>query len=348
MIAMKNVPGIITLALTLAVSAGGAPLQRGDIAGDAKWLLHLDVDNLRSTHVGDFIGRQIITPNLITPRAMFQQVLGLDLDWQKISSVTAYGSDYGAKAGERGMLVIKTTMPFGAALEAFTKAHGGGGSGDADGSPVPIERLDSPRLPLYRLHGELLVGAPSPNVILLAKSRELIERAADVIAGKAASVANNKDTTLYDHAPKAFFFFAAAEALNEDTKVPREAEVLKMADGGRVVVGEDAGRLFCNLLLRAKTLQVATQMQQIVQGIVALVTMSQTENKELLQLVQSAKVSSDDRAVTVNLEYPVDQAIERLRHDKIGQKESSDGASEKKAEAETKPKADPTDKSNDK
>ena len=44
----------------------------------------------------------------------------------------------------------------------------------------------------------------------------------------------------------------------------------------------------------------------------ALVSLSQSENKELMDLVQSTKVSTGDKVVTVNLEYPISKVMEKL------------------------------------
>jgi hypothetical protein len=89
-----------------------------------------------------------------------------------------------------------------------------------------------------------------------------------------------------------------------------------LADGGRVVLGENADQLFVNLALKAKTSEVVTQMQQVIQGLIAMASLGKPDDKDVMQLVQSTKVSATDKVVSVSVEYPVDKAIQRIDEQK--------------------------------
>jgi hypothetical protein len=82
--------------------------------------------------------------------------------------------------------------------------------------------------------------------------------------------------------------------------------------------------------LKAKTSEVMSQMQQVIQGTVALASLSQPENPDLIQLAQSVKVSGDDKLVTVGVEFPVEKAIRLLGEKKAKSRDEDTSGSKKK------------------
>ena len=115
---------------------------------------------------------------------------------------------------------------------------------------------------------------------------------------------------------KTFFFLGVAEGFSADTVLPPQAKLLQLADGGRVVLGENADQLFLDLALKAKTSEVVTQMQQVIQGLIAMASLGKPDDKDIMQLVQSTKVSATDKVVSVNVEYPVEKALQRIDEQK--------------------------------
>jgi len=131
----------------------------------------------------------------------------------------------------------------------------------------------------------------------------------------------------YAKVPNTFFFLAVAEGFNDNAALPAQAKILKMAEGARIALGEKTDLLFLNLALKAKDPEVIQQIRQVVEGMTALVALGQSENKELLELVQATKVSSTEKTVTVNIEYPLSKVVGHL-----------DGVSQKLKKSMAKPK----------
>lgn len=67
-----------------------------------------------------------------------------------------------------------------------------------------------------------------------------------------------------------------------------------------------------SLALKAKTPEVVTQMQQVIQGLIAMASLGQPEDKDLAKLVQGIKVGATEKVVSVRVEYPVEKVIEKL------------------------------------
>ena len=111
---MKNVARMLTLILPLALTSVGSPLQKAQVAADAKWLVHLDVDKLRSTAVGDYVISQVLDAKLGGLTRQFD----FDLDWKKVHSLTAYGTGYQSESSFNGVLLIETELDLQKGLDA--------------------------------------------------------------------------------------------------------------------------------------------------------------------------------------------------------------------------------------
>jgi hypothetical protein len=304
---MKHLARALSLTLVLISAVSAGPVQKERVPADAKWLLHLDFDKFRASKVGGYLTREVLEKKLAGPKADLKRDLNFDLDITKISSITAFGTDYQSHPDANGVLLIKTDLDVQKALDGAIQKI----SADSGGSAEPIKKLPGSSA-AYSINDDVFVTIRPDKLVLLGKSRQPVEKAAAVLEGKAASLNSSKAFSGFPEVPKAFFFVAIAEAFNEDTPLPPQAKVLKMTDGGRLVLGENAENLFLNLTLKAKSSEVVSQMQQVIQGTVALASLSQEENPDLMQLAQSVKVSSDDKMVTVGVEYPVAKAIEKL------------------------------------
>jgi len=57
---MKHFARILALILSWAATAVAQPLQKEQVAADAKWLVHVDVDKLRSTTLGAYVIKHVL------------------------------------------------------------------------------------------------------------------------------------------------------------------------------------------------------------------------------------------------------------------------------------------------
>jgi len=325
---MKYVaPALIAALILTTTPAPASPLQKELVAADAKWLLHVDLEQFRASKIGSYFAKEILEAKLTKPKEDLKRDLNFDLDVNKISSITAYGTDYQRNPDANGVLVIKTDLDVTKALdgliEKFAKEAGEGAG--------PVKREKRGSATTYSFHNEEgFVSVHPGKLVVLGKSREAVEKAEAVLSGKSANLSTGKAFSGFPETPKAFFFLAIAEGFNEDAPLPPQAKVLKMTEGARLILGENAANLFLNLALKAKSSEVMTQMQQVIQGTVALASLSQQENPDLMELAKSVKVSGDDKMVTVGVEFPVEKAIRLLGEKKAKSRDDESGASKKK------------------
>jgi hypothetical protein len=65
------------------------------------------------------------------------------------------------------------------------------------------------------------------------------------------------------------------------------------------------------VVLKAKDDDATLKIQQVFQGIVALLSLAQ-DNPELKELANAANIGSEGRNVTITVQFPVGKAIEHM------------------------------------
>jgi hypothetical protein len=234
-----------------------------------------------------------------------KQQFDIELDWRKLHSLTAYGSDSDFKRLHdkmNGVLIIQSDLDIADSLNrVLEKMEAAGGA--------PFQKLQEKPFVVYG--NKDVVGTPvGQHLFILARSRDLLEparRAAEKAAGRTGGEAAAKAD-----ARAGFLTVSIADTRSVGAALPPQARILQDTQGVQFVAGEQADQLFVNASLEAKDSAVAQQLQQMLQGVLAFAQMTQTENQDLQQLSQSAKVSGADNKVTIDLQMPVKDAIAKL------------------------------------
>ena len=290
------------LALNTTVHANS--LKPEQVSPDAKWLLHVDLENLRKTKAGDFLLNGFVAQQIA--QATNQLKFDFSNLFQKITSITAYGTDFKNGPQADGVLIINADSETQKALEGLLVAQ------ILAVTNGPVKKVENDSVALYSIANEIFVSPDKGGVIVVSKSQDQIELARDIMAGKKTKLNSNKLFTSFPSVSNSFFFLGVAEAFSGPGVTLPQAKILQMADGGRVVLGEAADLLVLNLTLRGKTPEVTKQIQQVIEGMVALVSLGQPDNEDLLQLAKSTKVSSTAEMVSLNVDYPVAKVLALL------------------------------------
>jgi hypothetical protein len=292
----------LAFAFSAAVTwpAAAGPLVHNRVAADARWVVHLDVEALLRTAFGQTLAREALDPKLEEPSAALKKEYGFDFDWRRIRSVTLYGSEFGAPDKLGGVMLVDTDLDVAGGLEAArAKLAAAGRSGSSE-----LERVEEGAAPLYRLLGEVFV-APGPEApVIVGKVREATLNARKVLTRSAPSLKAGEGFGAFCQPGDGFFFVAAAQGFTESAPIPPQAQVLKMADGFRLQLGEVGKEVRANLALSTRTIEGAQQIQQIAQGLLALGMLTQADNPDLQNLLQGTRVARADKIVTLNLTLP--------------------------------------------
>ena len=93
---LKRISGFLASLALLSTAAQALPLVREEVAADAKWLIHLDIDAFRKSQLGTWLVKEGLADQLQLPippvEGMTNVLQGLKIE--HFHSLTAYGSNY--------------------------------------------------------------------------------------------------------------------------------------------------------------------------------------------------------------------------------------------------------------
>lgn len=291
------------LLTVLSLPALAGQLDQTKVPAEAKWVLHLDFDAFRQSAIGSQFLARIVEPKI--KNNDFFKKANLSINLTNISGLTAYGPNF-EKDGD-GVLLLSTTADVKKDMDTLV-----GMAALSQNETKDVTMVQQNPFPLYNVKNDLFVAPLGGNTVLLAKSRNQVERAREITSAKSETLAKHNPFKAYPAAPAGYFFSAMAQGFNQEADIPPQAQVLRETEGGRFVVGEQEKSLFLNLVFKGKDQEATTKIQQVLQGIVALISMSQQNNSELAELANTTKITSESRNVSITLSLPTAKAIEHM------------------------------------
>lgn len=286
----------------MAMVAGwshAAPLQTDRVAAGAKWVAHIDVEQLKTTHFGQYVldalGKDEPNRKLLAFQAMF------NFDPRKdVASVTLYGRD---NRPDNTVLLLKgsfdheriETIVRGA--ESYVESR--------YGEHVVHSWID-------RDHGGRRVfGSIAADGTVAMGGEQALKQALDVLDGKApkATVASFPGLANSSGTP----VFVASADLGGMTNVNPQAAVLAQASTAYMALGETADQVQAHIGLGAKSEEAAKQIEDAARGLVAIGILGQQQRPELGRLATGATISRNGTGVEITLKYPAADLVANLQ-----------------------------------
>jgi hypothetical protein len=326
---MKTLALALTATFAVAASTLAGPLHKENVAADAQWLVHLDVNNMLQTDLGKWFGEAILDKQFAKATRDLNQQFGIDFDWRQVQSLTAYGSQFKPKGVPNGVLLIQG-FDFGKALDSVIERL----ETAMPAGNRPLQKTHEDNGAFYSLNNDVFGVALPGNLFLLSKSKDEVQKARDVVTGASPNLTSTKAAARVPDPAKAGFLLGLVNSLDA-LPLPPQAKGLKKVEGAQLVMGEKAETVFLKLALNARDAESATQMQQALQGVLALGNLMQIEDQNAQKLIQGTKVSGTDTVVTVKLDLPASDVIAAV---KAGQaKKAAPGDAPKKPRRARKP-----------
>lgn len=309
-----------------AVASSDAAINPAVVPAEARWVVYADMNALRAS----VIGKELIA--LAEKNKVDTGAGKVGIDWQKllatIGSATAYGTNLSNEAKDiDGALVIEGTadlrkiaesiliqmnladpkmvgelsdLPFPAYVikESNTKVAKsdppgtGGATAKATPAPAPLE---------------VIVAFPPEPIIIVSKSKAQVLKARDVFRGASPSVASVATAPLrkFVDASKGAYLFTAS-TVPAGTLFPEDGpqgRILKMANSGSLALGERGENVFAHSELVASSSQMGEKLMKILQGLTAMLSLAETNDKQLAEFLDSAVVNRKGDTVTLDLAY---------------------------------------------
>jgi hypothetical protein len=293
----------VALALPLALSTRAEALKQNLVPANSRWILHLDAEAFRKSRIGAMIVEDKCESKVRQIKS--DTHLDLDFSFSKVTALTAFGPMVGEH--NNGVLLVQTTADVRSDFEKLIAFKEQSGNGEP-----PISRISENGVDLYKIHDELFACQAGEKTWLISKNKGSLLAARDVALGKGESM---KDPALlnYPAINNNFFFVAIADTGSAGEHLPAQARILQKAEGGRLAIGESADKILFNLALRVKEAQTVSEMQQVAQGLIAFAKLAHQDNKDLGPLINSAAVKTNDNYVSVELSFPLDRAMRKVR-----------------------------------
>jgi hypothetical protein len=298
---MKNLlPTLFTaLLVVLPLSSSHAALDPKIVSADARWLLHLDLNLLRQSE----IGRELL--DLAAKNHPSNPDAPVHVDFQKVLATVGKATAYGANFAHNPELIDGTLVVEGTA--ELRKIAEGYVAQAMVSTPDAIIEVKGLPFEAYSVHNDVLVGFPKEQIILVSKAKSQLVRAYELYRGSGASMAKAPSSLRELVPPSRDAFLIAASVVPGETMAPEggpQARLIKMASSASLSLGESNQQTFANIKLIADSADTADKLQKIVQGLTAMASLAQSDNKDLETFIKAITVERQDLAVLLKLSYP--------------------------------------------
>lgn len=293
----------LTVVLAAAGTVRAAPFDASQIAGDAKWVAHIDVDAAMKTTIMQTM-RQRLTAHEDVQRHIgeLKAASGMDL-WTDLHSVTFYGSDFDH---ENGVAVIHAKVDPKRVIDHLRLQPDYKVQQQGKRQLHYWTKTKGPRSP------KGLVGAfHTPSVIVVSRDEQKVTRALDALDGNGSTL-KGSTSPLAAAQPAGVCIHvksvgtAGAADLKPDQQWMRQAESISIA------MGEQAGQTFFRMAVNATSPEAAVQMKQIVDGLKAMAAMKHASDPNVKRLVDAVQMTLTDSTVAMNVELPSNELIQMM------------------------------------
>lgn len=302
----------------LTISSG--PLRRGDVASEPAWVVHLDVDVLRPTALGQYLLTEMEKPQAQAKLAAFQALVNFDLRTQ-LHGLTLYS--LGAAPEDGVLLVYADFDP--ERLVTLAKA-----AKDSQNTPykqnVIYNWLDDKKKPKNGVKPRTY-AAIQGKCVIFGQREATVARAIDVITGASANLAAGNAFPAFGAAGNTSFLQAAAQKMDFLQGDPN-AQVLRLSKQITLEVADSQQNLSAALTLQASDEEVANSIHSIINGLISLLKI-QKEKPESVKLGQALTLQQDGALVHVNMSLPITDVIEMMKADAVRKAQKKAAAAER-------------------
>jgi len=296
---MKKV--LITLLLAASAMSLAAPINRQHIPADSKWLFHIDFDAFRDSEMGSLIKQEI--------KACYQKkidgvttLFGTDLT-QDLYGFSLYGPDADEK-NAAALIYAKYDKQKLMALLGMNEKYA-----ESNYQEQTLYHW------LDEKHNRDQVGAfATEDLIVISQSKDTVTAMLDLLKEPSKSIANAQDNVLtgLSEAPEGAIMITAADGLSDLIENNHHAAILKNSKLMAVIIGENDGIMKLDIDLIAENTEAATNIEQVVRGMQAFMTLNQNQQPEIASLIQATMLQRNENQLALTFQYPSVKLFEMM------------------------------------
>ena len=297
----KLLPTLVTAAVAfLPATISYAVLDPKLVSADARWLVHVDLNQLRESD----LGRELLA--LVEKHHPSKADSPVSLDFQKVLATIGRATAYGANFAHDPALIDGTLVVEG--TDDLRKIAEGYIAQSMLSTPDQVTELKDLPFEAYSVGGDLFVGFPQEPIIIVSKLKPQLARAHELYRGSGTSMARAASSPLRDLVPTSREAFLVAASVVPGEAIGDEGgpqtRLIKLAQSASLSLGEKDQQTFAAIKLIANSTDTADKLQKIVQGLTAMASLAHSENKDVEQFMKSVVVDRENLAVRLNMSYP--------------------------------------------
>ena len=293
-LAMAAVLAVVAVwALAPVTSAQAAPLDAKQIAHDAKWVAHLDVDAMRESVVVKKAYEKATADSKKLADALpkLRAMLGMD-PRKDLHGITVYGPKPGKP---QGVLIVHADVDQAVLLAKVNTApqHEVGKHGTFE-----VHSWTHP-------HGKSAGAFFKPNVLVFAENPAQVGATLDVLDGKAENLDKAVGERIARDVPQGSILVGWVAGL-ADIQLPHKSPLITQSDALGLAVGEQQGTSFLKAALMTKTPEMAGQVQKMLEGLKAAGELHAANDADGQAILKGVSVTASDKTVVIDAKAPAE------------------------------------------
>lgn len=295
------VSGLILACLASGITASAAPLPRAQVSADAKWVIHLDMEQfapsqtcrLLTTGKGEAKSFQALLNR-------YRTLLGVDL-LKDLSGITLYGSE---TTGSRGVALFNGALNHRAITRQFSTypQYRTKPAGKLTVHTWLDKTSGRPLWATFQTTRQLILSTDEPSLLA----------ASSTITGTQANLTTWKSQTFpLPPAREGTFFVAATKGYAGSNADPLKAMILRNTENATLQLTENRGIVDGTIQLAASSPDAAMQIHQILNGLIVSASLTDSSSP-VAKLAEMSQVSRNDKLVMLKLHCPACDAANLL------------------------------------
>jgi len=289
----------------VAWTCTAAPLKRTDLPADPTWVVHLDIDGLKATTIGEFITSELEKPEVKDKLAAFRQMSSFDVQKQ-LHGVSLYST---SMRQEDGVLIVYADIQpdnLVALVKGAEEYQAFEHKGHTIHSWIDKNHHFGPGNGNHRTF-----AAIQGSRLVFGQSQSTVEAALDVIDG-GPNLATSKNFPQLGARGKTSFIQAAARKLDINGNDPG-AQMFKMTKSFQLEVAEMDAKLIAAVALTANDEDSASNITQMAQGLLALVKM-QKDNPQAAKFTDALSIKQEGNVTTASIKIATADLIDMAKN----------------------------------
>jgi len=304
---MKKAFCVAVITAMLAGPLAAAPLNKARVSSLANWILHVDVEQLGASRIGQLAREEIRNSDIEAKLQEFAAVFSFHpLD--DIRNVTLYGRGKNpsqAVAMFQGEYNQETLAAL-VGMNPFYEVYEHGGHTVHSWIDENKQKEGQEQRQYGAFYGQ--------DTVLLSMGRPTLEHVLDVLDRKAQAMTYHPDLEDFQAEHEGTFLLLAADDVDQTAAGLDESGIAQQTRRFALAMGEEDAMTYVDVTLEALNFEAATKLSQILMGLKAFVSLSLAEKEpRLAEVAEAITVALQDNVVRMHLAWDSQELFTLLK-----------------------------------